>query len=98
MPKKLVYCLVYVESCGAETCPPTPSQATGDSVFLQLSRGMDLDSAHLVDLREAQSGICGFRTVYVDIILYFSSSNTISWNTSQMVYPQVLIDVIFSVD
>jgi hypothetical protein len=78
--------------------PPLPSQATWDSVFLQLSRGMNLDSGHLVDSRAAKSGICGYRTVYLDIVLYFSSSNTISWNTAQMVYLLILIVDIFSVD
>jgi hypothetical protein len=104
--KKLVYCgaltcLAHVVSCGAETCPPPPrtlippSQATGDSIYLQLSRGMGLDSAHLVDLRAAQSRFCGYRTVYVHIVLYFSPSNTVSWNTPQMIIFVVMIVFIF---
>jgi hypothetical protein len=99
MQKKLFYfgalpSLAHVESCGAKTCPapprvfipPPPSQATGNSDYLQLWRGMDLDSAHLVDSRAAQSRTCGYRIVYVDIVLYFSSSNTVSWKTLQMIY------------
>jgi hypothetical protein len=67
--------------------PPPPSLATGDSGYLQLPRGMDQDRAHLVNLRAAKSGICGYRTVYVHIVLYFSSINTVYWNTSRKVYP-----------
>jgi hypothetical protein len=59
------------------TCPPPPSQATEDSVYLQLPRRMNLDSVHS---RVAHSRTCGYGTVYVNIVLYFSSSNTISWN------------------
>jgi hypothetical protein len=96
MQKKLVYCgalpsLAHVDSCGEETCPPPPKeltgQAIGDSVNLQLSKGMDLDSTHLVDSWAAQSGIFGYRTEYVHI-LYFSASNTVSWYTPQMIYPR----------
>ncbi len=65
---------------------PAPSQVNGDSVYLQLSRGIHLDSAHLVDSRAAQSVICSYRIVYIDIVLYFSSSNIVSWDTPQMVY------------
>jgi hypothetical protein len=65
-------------------CPP-PSQATKDSVYLQLPRRMNLDIVHL---RTAQSGTCGYETVYVNIVLYFSSSNTVLWNIPpEMSYP-----------
>ncbi len=36
--------------------------------------------------RAAQSGICDCRTVYVHIVLYFSSRNTAFWNIPQMIY------------
>ncbi len=74
-------CLAHVELCGAETCPlhlAPPSQATGDLVYLQLPRRMNKDSVHA---RATHSGTCSDRTVYVNIILYFSSSNIVSWNT-----------------
>jgi hypothetical protein len=71
---------------------PNPlSQATGDAVYLQLPREMDLNSAHLVDSRAAQSEICSYRTVYVHISLYFSSSNTVFWNTPKRFIRVVLI-------
>jgi hypothetical protein len=35
----------------------------------------------------AQSRICGYEIVYVSNVPYSSSSNTVSWNTPQMVYP-----------
>ncbi len=60
-----------------ETCPPRPrvpptlSQATEDSVCLQLPRRINLNSVHS---QMAQSWTCGYRTVYVNIVLYFSSS------------------------
>ncbi len=100
----LVYCgslpsPAHVESCEAETCllhpghPSPSSQVTTDSVYLQPSRGMDLVSAHLVDSGAAKSGIWGFRVVYVHIVLYFSSSNTVSWNTLKLFIHIVLIVV-----
>jgi hypothetical protein len=65
---------------------PYSSQAIGDSVYLQHSRGMDLDSAHLVDSQAAQSGICGYRAVvYVHIVISFSSSNTVSFCTKRLI-------------
>jgi hypothetical protein len=63
------------------------SQATTDSVYLQPSRGMDLDGTNPGDSWAAQSVIRGYRIVYVYTVLNFSSSNTVSWNTPQMVYP-----------
>jgi hypothetical protein len=75
--------LAHVELCGAETCPPPPSKATRDSLYMQLPRSMNLDSEHSPTV---QSGNCGYGTVYVNIVLYFPSSNTVFWNTPQMVY------------
>jgi hypothetical protein len=63
------------------------SQVTTDSVSLQPSRGMDLDSAHPGNSGAAWSMIRGYGIVYVYIVLYFPSSNTVSWNTLQIVYP-----------
>jgi hypothetical protein len=57
--------------------PPHPSQATGVPVYLQLPRKMNLDSVHS---RAAQSRTWGSRTVYVHIVLHFSSNNTAFWN------------------
>jgi hypothetical protein len=95
--KEVVYCgpllsPAYVESYGVETYPLLPnhsipsSQATTDQSTLQLRRGIDLDGAHPGSLRAALSRICRYRTVYLFIVNYFSSSNTVSWNTPQMFY------------
>ncbi len=75
--------LAHVESCEAETCPPPPIQDTTCSL-----RGMDQDRAHQGDSHSqaAQSVITRYGIVYVYFFLYFSSSNTVSWNT-QKVYP-----------
>ncbi len=89
--------------CTVELCPAWPmwnhvkqrlaghsspsSRATKDSVYLQFSRGMDLDRAHQVDSWAAQCRICGYRIVYIHVVLCFSSRNTVSWSTPQMVYP-----------
>jgi hypothetical protein len=101
-PDRSVKCAVVLNVpcerswCAVDLCPPgpcgimwrwdlphsPPPQATGGSVWI------DLDSVHLVDSRAAQSRICGYRTVYVDIVFYFSSSITVSRNTPQMVYPR----------
>ncbi len=72
--------------------PPPPGQATGDSVYLQLPRGMYLD----VDLRAAHPkfeviGKCS-------IVLNFSSSNTVFWNTPKWFICITLIVVIFRFD
>ncbi len=85
--------LAHVGLCGAETCPPptqgtrppphpghppTPSQAT-HSGYLQLPRSMNMKVYSIF-----ASGLirtCGYRTVYVNIVLYFSSSSIVFWNT-----------------
>ncbi len=93
MQKKSVYCealpcLANVESCRTETCPPPPR----DSVYLQLPRRVNLDS---VNLRAAQCGTFSCRTVYVHIVLYFSSS-ILSFGTPPKCFIRiVLIVVIF---
>jgi hypothetical protein len=103
MQKKLVNCgalpcLAHIELCGAETCPPPPrapppiSQAKWDSVYLQLSRRINLDSVHL---QTAQSRTCSYKTLYVHVVLYISSSNTLFWNTPKWFIRIVLIVVIF---
>ncbi len=62
------------------------SQATTDSVYLQLWRGMDLDGAHPGSSRAAQSVLCSYGIVYASIVIYFSFNDTGTWNTPQMVY------------
>jgi hypothetical protein len=92
---KLVYsgaspCLAHVELSGADLSPstqgtrPPPSQVTGDSVYFQPPRRMNLVSVHSW---AAQSGTCSYR-MRVCIVLYFSSGNTVFWNTTQMVSPR----------
>jgi hypothetical protein len=77
--------------------PSLINLAIGDLVYLKPSTRMVLDSA--VDIYKPQPRTFGPWKVYVNIVHYFSSSNTIIWNAYpnifQMIIYIVLIVVIF---
>ncbi len=77
----------YLSPSTQGTQPTLPVRPLGDSVYLQLPRRINLDSVHS---RAVQSRTCVYRTGYVNIVLYISSSNNVFWYAPappQMVYP-----------
>jgi hypothetical protein len=63
--------------------PPSPQSGHWGFSLLAVSKKDKPDSEHL---RTAQAGTCSYGSVYIDIVLHFPFSNTVSWNTPKMVY------------
>jgi hypothetical protein len=75
--------LAHVESRGVEASLPPPRALIPPPARQQIQssnsgRGMDLDGAHPGSSQAAQSVIRSYRIVYVYIVIYFLSSNTVS--------------------